>query len=87
MIKPGMKPGMQMKFVGEGNSGPDKLTGDLIVTITEVGHETLRRSGDDLIYRHKITLADALSMQVIEFKTLDQEIIKFRPDQMVTPEY
>ena len=79
-VKPGMKPGMQMRFIREGNQTSDKLVGDLIVTITEVPHATLRRDGDNLIYRHKISLADALSMQVVEFKTLDGETIKFRPD-------
>ena len=69
-----------MRFVGEGNQCNDKLVGDLIVTISEVPHATLRRDGDNLIYRHKISLSDALSMQVVEFKTLDGEIIKFRPD-------
>ena len=71
---------MQMRFVGEGNETSDKLVGDLIVTVTEKAHSSLRRDGDNLIYRHKISLADALSMQVVEFKTLDGEIIKFRPD-------
>ena len=80
VIKPGMKPGMQMRFVGEGNETSDKLVGDLIVTVTEKAHSSLRREGDNLIYRHKISLADALSMQGVEFKTLDGEIIKFSPD-------
>ena len=87
VIKPGMKAGMQMKFVGEGNRTADKLAGDLVVTISELPHQTIRRVGDDLIYRHKITLADALTIAVVEFKTLDGEIIKFRPDELITPEY
>ena len=42
--------------------------------------------GDNLIYRHKISLADALTISVIEFTTLDGEIIKYRPDEIITPE-
>lgn len=80
VVKPGMKPGMQIRFPGEGNSCSGKRAGDLVVTITEVAHPSIRRDGDNLIYRHKIDLCDALSMQVVEFKTLDGEIIRFRPD-------
>ena len=86
-VKPGMRDGMQLRFVGEGNACSGKRAGDLVVTIKEASHATLRRDGDDLIYRHKISLCDALSMQVVEFKTLDGEVIRFRPDQMVTPEF
>ena len=69
-----------MRFVGEGNCKSDKLQGDLIITLTEQGHESIRRVGNDLVYRHKVSLADALANSVIEFKTLDGEIIKYRPD-------
>ena len=63
------------------------MAGDLIVTVQEESHDTIRRVGNDLIYRHKVSLADALANSVVEFKTLEGEIIKFRPDQMITPEY
>ena len=62
-----MKPGTTMRFVGEGNSPNDRLTGDLIVTLAEEEHESIRRVGDNLIYRHKISLADALTISVVEF--------------------
>ncbi len=85
-IKPGMKPGTVLRFIGEGNRPSDRLTGDLIVTVNQIEHETIRRVGDNLIYRHKISLADALTIAVVDFKTLDGEIIKFRPDEIITPE-
>ena len=84
-IQPGMKPGTVLRFIGEGNKPNNKLTGDLIVTILEMEHDEIRRVGDNLIYRHKISLADALTIAVVEFKTLDGEIIKFRPDEIITP--
>lgn len=86
-IKPGMKAGMQMRFPGEGNTLTNMKVGDLVVTIEAAAHSCLRRDGDDLIYRHRICLADALSMAVVEFKTLEGEVIKFRPDQVITPEF
>lgn len=85
-IKPGMKPGTVLRFVGEGNHTEYQLCGDLVVTIEQEDHPTIRRSGDNLIYRHKVSLADAISMAVIEFKTLDNETILFRPDETITPE-
>ena len=81
-----MKPGAVLRFAGEGNSPNNCLTGDLVVTIEQEEHESIRRMGNDLVYRHKISLADALTISVIDFKTLDGEIIKFRPDEIISPQ-
>ena len=81
-----MKPGSILRFMGEGNQPNDKLKGDLLVKLEQIEHETIRRVGDNLIYRHKISLADALTISVIEFQTLDGEIIKYRPDQIISPQ-
>jgi len=62
-----MKPGTQMRFVGEGNQPANQLPGDLIITIGEIEHESIRREGNNLIYRHKIGLADALTVAAVEF--------------------
>ena len=34
-VKPGMKPGTVLRFVGEGNRPNDRLKGDLLVTIDQ----------------------------------------------------
>ena len=86
-IKPGMKPGTQLRFVGEGHQPANKKAGDLVVHVNQIDHESIRRVGDDLIYRHKINLKDALTAAAVEFKTLEGEIIKFRPDEIITPEF
>ena len=86
-IKPGMRPGTVLRFVGEGNKFPNQLAGDLTVVIGEEEHDCIRRVGDDLIYRHKINLCDALTVAAVEFKTLEGEIIKYRPDDIITPEF
>jgi DnaJ-class molecular chaperone len=86
-IKPGMKPGTVLRFVGEGNQPANQLPGDLLVTIEQEEHPTIRRVGDDLIYRHKISLADALTIAACDFQTLDNETIKFRPDEIITPQF
>ena len=80
-----MKPGTLLRFVGEGNKPANKLVGDLVITIEQEEHESIRRVGDDLIYRHRISLADALSISEIEFETLDGEKILYRPDEIISP--
>ena len=85
-VKPGMKAGTVLRFPGEGNKPHNYLQGDLVVTIKEEPHDSIRRVGDNLIYRHKISLADALTISVVQFNTLDGEIIKFRPDEIITPQ-
>ena len=85
-VKPGMQPGTVLRFRGEGNSPQNRLTGDLVVTIEQSEHDSIRRVGNDLVYRHKISLADALTISVIDFQTLDGEIIKYRPDEIISPQ-
>ena len=86
-IKPGMKPGTKFRFEGEGNKFPNQLVGDLIVVIGQHEHDSIKRVGDDLIYRHKISLSNALTAKEVEFTTLEGELIKYRPDQIITPEF
>lgn len=85
-IKPGMKHGTVLRFVGEVNKPANRLVGDLVITIEQDDHASIRRVGDDLIYRHKISLADALSITEVDFTTLDGEIIKYRPDEIISPQ-
>ena len=42
-VKPGMQPGTVLRFKGEGDSPANRLTGDLVVTIEQSEHETIRR--------------------------------------------
>jgi len=84
-IKPGMKNGTRLLFVGEGARPEDKLQGNLAITIKQAIHPKYRRDGDNLIYRHKISLLDALTTAPFEFKTLDGELHVITPDEIVSP--
>ena len=86
-IKPGTKPGKMLRFAGEGNQPANQKAGDLTVTVGEIEHASIKRVGDNLIYRHKINLSDALTASAVEFETLEGEIIKYRPDDIITPEF
>jgi len=83
-IKPGMKNGTRLFFGGEGSRPENKLQGDLIITIKQIVHDKYHREGNNLIYRHKISLLDALQTAPFEFKTLDGELFCITPDEIVS---
>ena len=66
-ILPGMKEGMTMRFPEEGNHSDLKRVGDLVVVLHKSEGESMVRSGDDLIYYHKITLREALCSEPVQF--------------------
>lgn len=84
-IKPGMKDGTRLHFVGEGNRPTDKLRGDLEIVLSQTPHAKYRREGNNLVYKHDISLLDALTMAPFEFKTLDGKLFKITPDEIISP--
>lgn len=80
-----MKEGMTMRFAEEGNHSDLKRVGDLVVVLHKSEGENMTRSGNDLIYHHKITLKQALCSEPCEFQTLDGETIKFTCDEVISP--
>lgn len=67
IIQPGMADGMTIRFPDEGNCSDLKRVGDLVVVLHQTNDETLTRSGNDLIYHHRITLRQALCSEPIQF--------------------
>ncbi|AWH83608.1 molecular chaperone DnaJ [Flavobacterium album] len=60
-IPAGVVDGMQLKVSGKGNDAPgsNSISGDLIVAIEEVEHETLKREGENLHLDLYISFAEA----------------------------
>lgn len=58
---------MTMRFENEGNTTDLKRVGDLIVKLHSAEGENMTRSGDDLIYHHRVTLRQALLSEPIQF--------------------
>lgn len=56
IIQPGMKEGMTIRFVDEGNHSDLKRVGDLVVCLHSAEGEKMTRVGNDLIYHHRIAL-------------------------------
>lgn len=70
-----MKDGQKITFHEEGDQVPGLEPGDIIIVLDQKEHPIFRRSGDDLIVRREISLADALCgcRQVI--RTLDNRTL------------
>ena len=86
-VMPGMRDGTQLRFPGWGNNPSLKRTGDLVIILRRIDHPTMVRQVDDLIYKHPISLKDALcGSSAIEFETLDGEKIRYQPDGVITPQ-
>ncbi len=60
-IPAGVQDGMQLKVSGKGNEAPgDGFSGDLLVAIEELNHDTLQREGDNLHYDLYISFSEAV---------------------------
>ena len=60
-IPAGVQDGMQLKVSGKGNEAPGNgVSGDLLVAIEELDHDTLQREGDNLHYDLYISFSEAV---------------------------
>lgn len=84
-VKPGMGDGTVLRFIGEGDKKAGKHAGDLVVTLRQKEHPKFIRQGNDLIYRHEISLGDALTSEGLELTTIDGETLKFRSEAIINP--
>ena len=69
-----------------GNQSPGMKTSDLIVHIKEKKHKCFQRvNKSDLIYVHKIDLAQALNSEPVRFTTLDGRKLAISIDEIISP--
>jgi molecular chaperone DnaJ len=80
-IPAGVENGMQLSVSGGGNAGPrGGINGDLIVLIEEIEDERIKRDGNNLLYDHYISFADAVLGTTAEVPTVDGKAkIKIEP--------
>ncbi|XP_009281700.1 PREDICTED: dnaJ homolog subfamily A member 1, partial [Aptenodytes forsteri] len=83
----GMKDGQKITFHEEGDQVPGLEPGDIIIVLDQKEHPVFQRSGDDLIVKREISLADALCgcRQVI--RTLDNRtlLVSSQPGDVIRP--
>jgi DnaJ-class molecular chaperone len=73
-------------YKGMGNQSPGMKNSDLIVHIKEKKHKCFQRvNTNDLIYLHKIDLAQALNSEPVKFTTLDGRKLAISIDEIISP--
>jgi DnaJ family protein B protein 13 len=73
-------------FKEMGNEAPGVKNSDLIVHIREKKHKCFKRvNKNDLIYTHKIDLAQALNSEPVKLTTLDNRILSISIDEIISP--
>lgn len=75
-IPAGVTEGVQLKVGGKGNDAPGKnaITGDLLVLIEEIPHETLEREGTNVHYDLYINISEAILGASKEIQTLTGKV-------------
>jgi chaperone protein DnaJ len=85
-IKPGTKNNTQYRFKGESDEYPNYIAGDIIFVIKTKEHDRfIRDANDNLMYKHKILLSEALCGCKFSIKTLDNRILYVKYDDVITP--
>ncbi len=75
-----------LHFKGLGHQCPGMKDSDLIVHIKEKKHKCFQRvNKNDLIYVHKIDLAQALNSEPVRFTTLDGRKLNISIDEVISP--
>lgn len=75
-IPAGVTDGIQLKVSGKGNEAPgaNSLSGDLIVAIEEIEHDTLKREGENIHFDLYISIAEAILGGSKEIETVNGKV-------------
>jgi DnaJ family protein B protein 4 len=85
---PGFSHKTELKFNGDGNQVAGCKNADLIIKFKQVDSpntHAFKRSGDDLILTHKISLRDCIEGCPIYFTTLDGRPLTCAVDETISP--
>ena len=83
-IKPGYKDGEEIRFIGEGNDSVGKLSGDLVIKISQLPHSEYKRVGNNLVYTRCITLEEAILAESFQITTLDDRVLFISVDEIIS---
>ena len=75
-IPAGVTEGVQLKVGGKGNEAPGKnsISGDLLVLIEEIAHDTLKREGTNVHYDLYVNLSEAILGTSKEIETVTGKV-------------
>lgn len=86
-IKRGWKEGTRITFSNEGDQKPGRIAADIIFTIRDKKHPYFTRDAENnLLYKAKMSLRDALCGGVLEVPTLDGSRLNVCLNDVITPE-
>ena len=74
-----------ISYYCKGDEEPGTEPADIVFVVEEKPHDYFKRDGDDLVYKHRCSLSDALTGQTIFLKTLDDRQLKIRVTDVVSP--
>ncbi|XP_076440945.1 dnaJ homolog subfamily B member 1-like [Babylonia areolata] len=84
-VKPGWKSGTKITFPKEGDQTPNNIPADIVFVIKDKPHPTFTREGQDIRYKAKITLRDALCGTTISVPTLGGRKIPLTLSDIIKP--
>lgn len=84
-VKPGSEEGVIEVLEGLGDQGVHVLPGDVEIEMVIAGDDLWSRDGTTLLYKHAITLTEALTGKIIEVPTFDNRVLSVPVTQIVAP--
>ena len=74
-VEKGMKNGEQIVFEEEGDENPGIIPGDIVIVLMQKDHDKFKRSGNNLVIKHRVSLVDALCGVNVLVKHMDDRHI------------
>jgi len=84
-VKPGSDEGVLTVLEGMGDQGVHYLPGDVEVELVLLPDPLWSREGNNLLYKHELTLAEALCGKIVEVPTFDGRELAVPVTQVIAP--
>ena len=85
-VKPGWKAGTKVTFPREGDHAVGRIPSDIVFVIGEKSHKHFIRDGNNLKYKAKISLKQALCGGEIQVPKIDGKAVAHKLEKVTTPE-
>lgn len=77
---------LRVRIDDAGNEKPNVTAADLVIIIDEKAHSTFQRDGNDLIYKARVPLLQALLGTTVNVTTLDGRNLTIPVPAVITPD-
>lgn len=85
LLPAGWKKGTAITFEKEGDEAPGVIPADIVFVIGEKEHDRFEREGNNLVYKARLSLADALAGAKLDIRTLDGRVLPVAVTEVVAP--